>query len=108
MTLLINGLSSSLKLAVLQHLPVQNVDQLINKTRHTESALKAQTPVTLLNYNIKLAQMTLNDPPSEMKRDIKTLQSTHWLKRLMNCRESLLTAAIEDREMKILHLNLKL
>ena len=50
MTLLTNGLTPEIKSVVMQHLPFQDIDALINKARYVESAIKSQSALSLTSY----------------------------------------------------------
>ena len=77
MTLIINGLRSEIKSAVLQHLPFDNLDQLITKIRHVESAIKAQSPPILPVYSMSVSQANFeNNSTDKMRKEIKELEST--------------------------------
>ena len=55
MTLLISGLRPEIKTSVMQHLPFNDVEELITKARHIEFALKAQSVLSLSSYPMNLA-----------------------------------------------------
>ena len=71
MTLIINGLRPEIKTVVMQHLPFQDIDALVNKARHVESALKIQIPLFLPKYSANTVKMATDsfedDSPSHLK-----------------------------------------
>ena len=77
MTLLINGLRPDIKTPVMQHLPFNNVDELITKARHIESALKTQGILTLPTYQMNLAASSTsvhNAPDNTSPDQLKDFQ----------------------------------
>ena len=74
-TLLINGLKSELKAAVMQHLPFENMEAFITKAKHIESALKlkSQTPMALSTYTVNVATEERGQP---VKQEVKRLEDS--------------------------------
>ena len=78
MTLIINGLRPEIKTLVMQHQPFDGLEDLTNKARHIESALKAQSTLTLPTYamNLTASSSSMNDPCDVLKEQTKDLQKS--------------------------------
>ena len=76
MTLLINGFRPEIKMSVMQHLPFQDVEALITKARHIESALKTQGMLSLPSYSTNLvASSTTLHAEKSKQADTKHFQN---------------------------------
>ena len=76
MTLIINGLLPEIKTLVMQHLPFAGLEDLTNKARHIESALKAQATLALPTYmtNMLTSNASMSDTHEALKEHTKSLQ----------------------------------